>query len=125
MDKDMLVPGEDHPITVTPTGVRVVVRVNDAVIADTTKALTLTEASYPAVQYVPLNAFDPATLRRTDTATYCPYKGDASYRSVVTPSGEVVDAAWTYQQHYPAVAQIAGHLAFYPDRATVSVQADA
>jgi uncharacterized protein (DUF427 family) len=118
-------PNAEHPITIEPTGGRVVVRSGDTVIADTNAALTLREAGYSPVQYVPLSDVDPGRLRRTDSATYCPYKGEASYYSVVTGDGEIVDAVWTYEQPYPAVAQIGGHVAFYPDRVQIEVEAAA
>lgn len=115
------VPGPDHPISVEPEPGHVVVRVGDRIVADSTTALTLREAGYPPVRYVPLADVDAAVLRRTDTATYCPYKGEAGYYSVVTGDGVVTDAAWTYEAPYDAVAPIAGHLAFYPDRVSISV----
>ncbi|MBV9091174.1 MAG: DUF427 domain-containing protein [Mycobacteriaceae bacterium] len=122
MSRPVLQPSAGHPITVTPTGRHVTVRVNGEVVADTDAALTLREATLPAVQYIPLADVDKGMLRRTDTATYCPFKGDASYYSVVTSNGDTVaDAIWTYQRPYPAVADIAGHVAFYPDRAEISV----
>ncbi|MFT4262526.1 MAG: DUF427 domain-containing protein [Nocardioides sp.] len=121
MTKPHLEPGPDHPITVHPTGSRVVVTVGDTVLADTTEALTLQESTYPAVQYVPLADVDAARLRRTGTTTYCPYKGDAGYYAVVTDDGELPDTVWFYETPYPAVAEIAGHVAFYADRVAVSV----
>ena len=90
-------------------------------IGDSTNALTLQEASYPAVQYVPFADVDPDVLVKTDTETYCPFKGDASYYSVRTDDGEVTDAIWTYEQPYAAVAQIKEHLAFYPDKVEINV----
>jgi uncharacterized protein (DUF427 family) len=118
----VLTPTDKHPITIEPTDGRVTVRVGGTVVADSRHALTLREASYPPVQYVPLADVDPATLRPSQTATYCPYKGDASYYSVQPAGGdEVGDAIWTYQDPYPAVAEIAGHVAFYADRAEVTV----
>jgi uncharacterized protein (DUF427 family) len=64
-------------------------------------------------------------LRRTDTKTYCPFKGEASYYSVSTGNGDTVDdAIWTYEEPHPAVAAIAGHVAFYPDKAEITVDAD-
>jgi len=78
MDPRQKIPGPDHPITVEPTGTRVVERVGDRVVADTTSALTLQEASYSAVQYVPLADVDREMLRDSATTTYCPYKGEAS-----------------------------------------------
>jgi uncharacterized protein (DUF427 family) len=116
-----LQPSARHPITVTGTGRHVTVRVNGEVVADTDNALTLQEASLPAVQYIPLADVNREMLRRTGTATYCPFKGDASYYSVVTPAGTVDDAIWTYEQPYDAVAAIAGHVAFYPDKAEITV----
>jgi len=120
----VLTPTDKHPITIEPTDGRVTVRVGGMVVADSRHALTLREASYPPVQYVPLADVDPAVLRPSQTVTYCPYKGDASYYSV-QPAGrdQVEDAVWTYQDPYPAVAEIAGHVAFYADRAEVTVEA--
>jgi len=116
MDRQPKIPGADHPITIEPTGVHVVVRSGELVVADTTKALILREAGYPPVFYVPLAAVDQTLLRPSPTSTYCPYKGDASYFSVAGPDGDIQDAVWTYTEPYPAVAAIADHVAFYPDR---------
>ncbi|WP_028643124.1 DUF427 domain-containing protein [Nocardioides sp. URHA0020] len=120
-EKLVLVPDAGHPITVTPNPGRVVVTLGERIVADTTSALTLQEASYPAAQYVPLADVDPAVLERTDHATYCPYKGDASYYSLVA-DGETHDkAVWAYETPYDAVAPIAGHVAFYPTVVDVRV----
>jgi uncharacterized protein (DUF427 family) len=120
--RPILQPTERHPITVSPTGRHVTVRVNGEVVAETDDALTLQESTYPAVQYIPLADVNRNLLRPTATATYCPYKGDASYYSVVTSAGDTVDdAIWTYERPYEAVAVIAGHVAFYPDKAEINV----
>lgn len=121
MAREQLIPGPDHPITVTPTAQRVTVKVGGRTIADTTDAFTLQEASYPAVQYLPLDSVDPAVLRPSDSETYCPYKGEASYYSLVTDGGELTDAVWTYRQPYDAVAEIKDHVAFYPDKVELTV----
>jgi uncharacterized protein (DUF427 family) len=121
MSRQMKTPGPDHPITVEKNPARVTVRVGDQVVADTTAALVLQESNYPAVQYIPLADVDPAFIKPTDTSTYCPYKGDASYYTLVTSAGEHVDAIWTYRQPYPAVAEIADHVAFYPNKVTIEV----
>ena len=111
-----------HPITVRPTGARVTVRVGDTVVAETDNALSLAEASYPVVQYIPLADVDQSLLERTMTQTYCPYKGDASYYTVTTRDGRTeTDVIWTYEHPYPSVAEIAGHVAFYPNRSEVTV----
>lgn len=111
-----LKPGPKHPITVTPSNSHVVVKVAGKVVADTRNALTLQESTYPAVQYVPLADVDPAVLVRTDTETYCPYKGDASYYTIDVDGQKAVDAIWEYQEPRDAVAEIKDHVAFYPDR---------
>lgn len=121
MTRERLFPGPDHPITVEPTNARVVVRVGDRVLADTTNAVTLREADYPPVQYVPLVDVDAGAIRRTESHSYCPYKGEASYYTISTDAGDLEDAIWTYEQPYDAVAQIAGHAAFYPDRVQLTV----
>lgn len=122
-DRPVLEPSATHPITVTPNGGHVIVRVGGDVVAETDSALTLREANYPAVHYIPI-ADVVAQLERSDTETYCPFKGDASYYHVLTAHGDTVDdALWTYEDPYPAVAQIAGHVAFYPDKADVSTDA--
>jgi len=122
MTRPKLVPTADHPITVEPTQGTVTVRVGDREIARTDKALTLREASYPAVQYVPLADVEPGVLKDSDTTTYCPYKGDASYYSVQAGEDLFEDLIWTYRDPSPAVKEIKDHVAFYPDRAVVDVQ---
>ena len=112
----MKIPGPDHPITITPTGGRIVVTVAGKVIADTRHALTLKEAGYPAVQYIPRADVDMSLLARSDHKTYCPYKGDASYYSIPSGGERARDAVWTYEDAYPAMEAIKGHLAFYPSR---------
>jgi uncharacterized protein (DUF427 family) len=123
-DRPVLQPTAEHPITVEPTGSHVTVRVNGELVADTRDALTLQESTYPAVQYIPLRDVEHAVLAPSDTTTYCPYKGDASYYHVATAAGDTVDdAIWTYEDPYSAVAGIAGHVAFYPDKADIAVEA--
>ncbi len=109
-------PGPDHPITVEPNPARVIVSVAGRVVADTRRALTLREATYPAVQYVPRSDVDLSLLERTDHATYCPYKGECAYYGIPAGGARSANAAWTYEAPYDAVAGIKDHLAFYPDR---------
>jgi uncharacterized protein (DUF427 family) len=109
-------PGPDHPISIERNPARIVVAVAGWVIADTRNALTLREADYPPVEYIPREDVDLSQLKRTDRVTYCPYKGDCNYYSVAAGGKKSVNAVWTYENPYPAVAQIKGHVAFYPDR---------
>ena len=115
-EKPIKVPGPDHPISIERNSARVVVSVAGDVIADTCDALTLREADYSPVQYIPREDVDLSQLKRTDHATYCPYKGDCNYYSVSVGGKKSVNAVWTYENPYPAVEQIKGHVAFYPDR---------
>lgn len=112
----MKTPGPDHPITVVQNPNRVRVRFAGRVIADTTRALALREASYTPVQYIPRDDVDMALLARTAHKTHCPYKGDAAYYSIAADGRTAENAVWTYEQPYPAMAVIAGHLAFYRNR---------
>ena len=114
--KPMKIPGPDHPITITPAREHITVTVAGRRIADTREALTLQEAAYPAVHYIPRKDVDMLQLERTSHQTYCPYKGDCSYYSISAGGQRSVNAVWTYEAPYPAVSQIRDYLAFYPDR---------
>jgi uncharacterized protein (DUF427 family) len=110
------IPGPDHPITIERYGHRITVKVAGRVIADTHEALTLREAGYPAVQYIPREDVDMTLLSPTDHATYCPYKGDATYFSIPLGGERSINAVWSYETPFAAVAGIRDHVAFYPDR---------
>ncbi|HXP98744.1 MAG TPA: DUF427 domain-containing protein [Solirubrobacteraceae bacterium] len=115
-EKPIKQPGPDHPITIEPNPARVVVSIAGQVLADTHNALTLREADYPAVQYIPLEDVDGSLIEATDHASYCPFKGDASYYSIPAGGERSVNAIWTYRDPHAAVAEIKDHVAFYPDR---------
>lgn len=114
--KPAKIPGPDHPITIEKTPLHVRVIIAGRTVADTTDALTLREASYPPVQYIPRKDVDMSLLKRSDHTSYCPYKGDASYYSVIPGGDRSINAIWTYETPYPSVAAIKDHVAFYPDR---------
>jgi len=115
-ERQIRVPGPDHPITIERNPVRVVVSVAGRVIADTRDALTLRESTYPPVQYIPLKDVDMSLLEPTDHSTYCPYKGDCAYCSIPIGGDKSMNAVWTYEVPFAAVAEIKDHFAFYPDR---------
>jgi len=110
------IPGADHPISIVANPSRVTVVAGGKVIADTRSALTLREASYPAVEYIPRRDVDMTALTRSEHQTYCPYKGDASYFSIPAGGDRSINAVWTYETPFEATAQIRDYLAFYPDR---------
>jgi uncharacterized protein (DUF427 family) len=115
----MRLPGPDHPITISANPRRIRVTAGDTVIAETTHALSLKEASYPAVQYVPRGDAKMELLKRTERVTHCPYKGDASYFSIAADGKTIENAIWTYETPFPAMAEISGYLAFYPDKVRI------
>jgi uncharacterized protein (DUF427 family) len=114
--KPQRIPGPDHPITIERNPKRVVVTVGGRVIADSHEALTLREGSYPPVLYIPRKDIGMSLLERTQHATYCPYKGDCAYYSIPIGGECSINAAWTYENPYAAVAEIKDHIAFYPNR---------
>ncbi|MGE6782071.1 DUF427 domain-containing protein [Ensifer adhaerens] len=115
-DKPIKIPDPDHPITIAQNPARVVVKLDGRVVADTRNALILREASYPPVQYIPREDVDMSLLERTDHASHCPYKGDASYYSIIIGGERAKNAVWTYEDPHAAVAEIRNRVAFYPDR---------
>lgn len=114
--KLMKIPGPDHPIAIASVRERVTVTVAGVRIANTLKALVLSEAAYPPVYYIPREDVDMTQLRRTQHQTYCPYKGDCAYYSIPIGGERSDNAVWTYEAPYAAVLPIKDHLAFYPDR---------
>src|ERR1700761_3755831 len=111
--KPIKVPGPDHPIAIERSPARVIVSIAGRVVADTREALTLREASYPAVHYIPRKDVDMTLLERTDHSTYCPYKGDCAYYSIPIGERRSQNAVWTYEAPFAAVAEIKAHSVFY------------
>lgn len=109
----------NHPITVEANPHRVTVSFNGYTIADTRMARTLREASLPPVQYIPRDDVQMNHLERTQHHTHCPYKGDASYYTVVADDARAENAVWTYEQPKPAAQEVGSYLAFYPDKVTI------
>ena len=112
----MKLPGPDHPISIEPHPQRVRIMFNGRAVADTTRALVLRETTYQPVYYIPREDADMTAFERTSHATHCPYKGDASYYSIRVGDRVSENAIWTYEQPFPAVGEISGRLAFYPNR---------
>ena len=115
-ERTIKIPGPDHPITIEPAPGRVVVTAAGRVVADSRRALTLREAAYPAVHYIPRADADMTLLQPTKHTTYCPYKGDCSYLSIVPAGDTGVNAVWSYEAPFAVMAASAGYLALYPDR---------
>jgi len=112
----MKIPGPDHPIAIKPAPDRVRVSFNGKVIADTRRALVLQEANYKPVFYIPRDDAQMALFERTANATHCPYKGDASYYTIKVGDRVAENAIWSYETPFPAMKEITGYVAFYPNR---------
>ncbi|MGO4706971.1 DUF427 domain-containing protein [Microvirga sp. 2MCAF38] len=109
-------PSPDHPITIVPNSHRVRVVLGGFIVAETTEALALHEATLPVVQYIPRKDVRMDLLDKTSHHTHCPYKGDATYYTA-NAGGLVCDnAAWSYEKPFATVAAIAGYIAFYPGK---------
>jgi uncharacterized protein (DUF427 family) len=114
--REIKIPGPDHPITISPAGGKVRVTVAGRIVAESTRALRLEEKGYPPVYYLPRSDAEMSLLVRTTHYTYCPYKGDCTYYSILVGGTKSEHAVWTYEKPYEAVADIREHLAFYPTR---------
>jgi uncharacterized protein (DUF427 family) len=117
--KPIKIPGPEHPITIEPNPARVIVTAGGRQIADTREALTLREAGYAPVQYIPLEDVNRELLTPSDHESYCPFKGEASYYSIPTAGEPGVNAIWEYREPYEAVGEIRRHIAFYADRVEI------
>lgn len=106
-------------ITVEPYDGTVIVRAGETIIASSTRAKVLTEAPYPSVLYIPFADIDFTQFRKTDLSTHCPYKGDASYWSVLPAADNGKDAMWAYEQPFDEMADIRDHGAFYPSKVSI------
>lgn len=105
-----------HAIEIGPFGGRVRVRIAGELVADTGRAQLLEEGALPPVFYLPRDDVHMERLAPSPTTSHCPFKGDASYFSAAHGPADV---AWSYEDPLPAAAAIAGHLAFYPDKAEI------
>ena len=115
-DREIKLPGPDHPITISPANGKVRVTVSGTIVAESQGALLLEEKGYSPVYYLPRDDADMSLLVRTEHYTYCPYKGDCSYYSIPIGGSQSENAVWTYERPHVAVASIRGYLAFYPSR---------
>ncbi len=102
-------------ITIRPATGSYTIRAKGAIIGETSRAVELVEGGRAPVIYVPREDMAMAFLDRSDRQTTCPFKGTASYYSVVTPEGRLENVVWSYETPKAGAEGIAGHLAFYPD----------
>jgi uncharacterized protein (DUF427 family) len=106
-------PSADHPVWTEPYPRRVRAFLDGVAVADSDRALLLLEAMHLPVYYFPPEDVRTDLLEPTDRSTHCPYKGDASYWSVIVGDRVARDAVWSYQDPLPGRADIKGRLALY------------
>ena len=112
----MKIPGPEHPIAIEKNSKKIKITFEGQVIAQTTQALELREATLPPVQYIPREDINMNLLEPSSHSTHCPYKGDAGYFSINVNGKTAENAVWYYAAPYPAVAEIQDRLAFYPSK---------
>jgi uncharacterized protein (DUF427 family) len=111
-----------RPPRVEPTAESLEVWLGGVRIAASVRSLRVLETSHPPSYYLPADDFAPDALRATEGASWCEFKGEATYFDV--HGGDVVAprAAWTYPRPSPGFEMIAGLVAVMPgamDRCTV------
>ena len=100
---------EGHTITIEQGDRHVRVVHGEQVLAESERPLVLRETGCPPRYYLPAEDVRLDLLTPSDTRTYCPFKGTASYWSLP----EAADLVWSYPEPKPEVAQIKDHLCFY------------
>jgi uncharacterized protein (DUF427 family) len=110
-----------HEITIAPADARIVVTLGGETIADSDKAVLLSETGSPARYYLPREDIRTDLLRSTSTHTRCPFKGDASYWSAEVGGQVHEDVVWSYETPIPDASGIAGLMCFYNNRVQLTV----
>jgi uncharacterized protein (DUF427 family) len=111
-----------HDIELTRVSDQVVVRVNDVIVATSSRPVVLTETGCPPRYYLPAADVRMNLLTKSPTTSHCPFKGDATYWSVHTADGVAPDVVWSYPEPLPRVAAIAGLLAFWTDKPGITLE---
>ena len=118
---------QNHPnyeVKIEPTSTHIRVLVGDTVIADTHNAVAVTETKHRPVLYLPREDLDESLLSATDTSTHCPFKGDASYWSVTTSDGTLVDVMWSYLTPFDECLALQNYVSFYTDRVQLEIDGE-
>jgi uncharacterized protein (DUF427 family) len=113
-----------HTITITPAQAHVVVTVGGEKLAESDRPVLLDETGLPTRYYLPREDVRTDLLRRTDTATTCPFKGQASYWSAQVGGETHEDVVWSYETPIPQAEGITGLMSFYPDRVELTVNGE-
>jgi uncharacterized protein (DUF427 family) len=107
-----------HHLVIAPSSAPVLVTHDGVVLAETTHAIVLREGSLPPRYYIAPDDIRMELLTPTQTASHCPFKGDATYWSI----DGVPDVAWSYATPIEGAEAIAGLIAFYNEKVTIEVE---
>lgn len=118
MEPSGFVARPDYRVDILRRRNRVVARRGDAVVAETVASLLVDEQDHGLVFYFPRDDVRLDLLEPTEDRSRCPFKGNASYWRL---AGDDQPVAWSYEEPYPQVAEIAGYVAFYQDRVQLEV----
>jgi len=110
-----------HRIDVLNTSRPVRVSLDGQVLAESTGARILFEASLPSRYYLPPEDVRADLLEPSDTVTHCAYKGSARHWSARLGGELRADVAWTYDDPSPEVEAIRGRICFYNERVDLEV----
>jgi uncharacterized protein (DUF427 family) len=113
-----------HTITITPAELHVEVSLAGQKLAESDRPVLLDETGLPTRFYLPREDVRTDLLRPTDTATHCPFKGDASYWSAQLGGETYEDVVWSYEAPIPEAEGITGLMCFYPERVELTVSGE-
>ena len=113
-----------YQVEIEPQTCELVVCVNGTEIARSTQAVLVKETKHRDVWYIPFADVDTNNITPTQTETYCPFKGKASYWSITFGTQNIEDAIWVYQAPYDECAGIKNYASFYTNKVDVFVDGE-
>jgi uncharacterized protein (DUF427 family) len=115
---------QGHRITIIPGDLHVEVSVNGEKLAASDRPVLLEETGLPTRYYLPREDVRTELLRATTRETTCPFKGEASYWSVVVGDDVLDDLVWSYETPIPQAEGVAGLMCFYNERVDLSIDGE-
>ena len=118
---------EKHPnyeVTIEPLGHHVEVRAGNTVIAASDNAVLLNETKHRPCWYIPRSDLNQDLITPSETETYCPFKGYASYWHIETEDGQIEDAIWAYLTPYDECLPVAEYASFYTNKVEVYINGE-
>ncbi|MBB3064562.1 DUF427 domain-containing protein [Limibacillus halophilus] len=114
----------DYAIVAEPAGHIIKLEFNGVVVAESDRAIRYREAHFSPVYYFPRDDVRMDLMKRSRHRTHCPFKGNASYWTLVVGNKEVENAVWSYENPLPEADAIKGYLSFYLQKLGASYSED-